>query len=101
MNHDDLSMGDKLCMVAFVVIAFALMVAFALYVPAPRPTTPTTPTAGGCPLDAVSYDAPVWMPECTRCQRVTDRITGKSWWMLTMSDGTHVVLPLDEMEVDE
>ena len=94
---DDLSTSDMVCMVAFAVIAFALMVAFVLYLPdKPRPTTPT---AGGCPLDAVSYDAPVWMPECTRCQRVTDRITGKRWWMLTMSDGSHVVLPLDEMEV--
>jgi hypothetical protein len=95
---DDLNMCDKLCMVAFTVIAFALMVAFALYVPAPRASKPTTPTAGGCPLDAVSYDAPVWMPECTRCQRVTDRITGRRWWLLTMSDGSHVVLPLDETE---
>lgn len=97
---DDLTHEDMVCMVAFAVIAFALMVAFVLYLPdKPRPTTPTTPTAGACPLDAVSYDAPVWMPECTRCQRVTDRITGRRWWMLTMSDGTHVVLPLDEMEV--
>ena len=63
------------------------------------PDKPTTPTAGGCPLDAVSYDAPAWMPECVRCQRVTDRITGRRWWLLTMSDGSHVVLPLDETEV--
>ena len=97
---DDLSREDMVGMVAFAVIAFALMVAFVLYLPdKPRPTTPTTPTAGGCPLDAVSYDAPVWMTECTCCQRVTDRITGKRWWLLTMSDGTHVVLPLDETEV--
>ena len=99
--NDDLTHEDMVCMVAFAVIAFALMVAFALYVPNIRASRPTTPTAGGCPLDAVSYDAPVWMPECVRCQRVTDRITGKRWWMLTMSDGTHVVLPLDEMEVGE
>ena len=96
---DDLSTGDKLCMVAFAVIAFALMVAFVLYVPNTRAATPTMPTAGGCPLDAISYEPPVWMPECTRCQRVTDRITGRRWWLLTMSDGEHVVLPLDEMEV--
>ena len=95
---DDLTREDMVGMVAFVVIAFAIMVALALYVPTPRPTTPTMPTAGASPLDAVSYDAPVWMPECTRCQRVTDRITGRRWWLLTMSDGSHVVLPLDETE---
>ena len=63
-----------------------------------RPTTPTTPTVGGCPLDAMSYDTPVWMPECVRCQRITDRVTGCRWWVLTMCDGEHVVLPLDETE---
>lgn len=96
---DDLSREDIVGMVAFAVIAFALMVAFALYVPNIRASRPTTPTAGACPLDAISYTSPVWMPECTRCQRVTDRITGRRWWMLTMCDGSHVVLPLDEMEM--
>ena len=96
---DDLTHEDMVCMVAFAVIAFALMVAFALYVPNIRASRPTTPTAGACPLDAISYVPPVWMPECVRCQRVTDRITGCRWWLLTMSDGSHVILPLDDVEV--
>ena len=94
MNRDNVPIAAVLLVFVGYVIAFVL-------VHGPRgcsPDKPTTPTAGGCPLDAVSYAPPVWMPECVCCQRVTDRITGRRWWMLTMSDGTHVVLPLDEME---
>ena len=93
MNHDNVPIAATCFTLALVVV----ILVFGLR--GCSPDKPTTPTAGACPLDAISYVPPVWMTECTRCQRVTDRITGKSWWMLTMSDGTHVVLPLDETEV--
>ena len=95
MNHDNVPIVAAL----LVLVGYVVALVFGLRgCPLDKPC-PTTPTAGGCPLDAVSYDTPVWMPECVRCQRVTDRITGCRWWLLTMSDGSHVVLPLDEMEV--
>ena len=99
MSADDVHVAAALYVLTAVMLVVAVLISGLHGCVPDRPTTPTTPTAGGCPLDAVSYDTPRWMPECTRCQRVTDRITGKRWWMLTMSDGSHVVLPLDEMEV--
>ena len=95
MNHDNVPIAAT----CFTLVLVVVVLVFGLRGCDPdRPTTPTTPTAGGCPLDAVSYDAPAWMPECVRCQKVTDRITGCRWWVLTMSDGAHVVLPLDDVE---
>lgn len=96
MNHDNVPIVAACFTLAtyiVVVLVFGLRGC-----PLDKPC-PTTSTAGGCPLDAVSYAAPVWMPECTRCQRVTDRITGKRWWVLKMSSGAYVVLPLDDVEV--
>lgn len=98
MTEDNAALAAAMLALATALVVVSLLIGLHGCVP-DRPTMPTTPTAGACPLDAVSYDAPVWMPECVRCQRVTDRITGRRWWMLTMSDGAHVVLPLDEMEV--
>ena len=96
MNHDNLPIAATL----FALVAVFAVAVFGLRGCTPdQPTTAPTPTAGGCPLDAVSYDTPVWMPECTRCRRVTDRITGRRWWLLTMSGGSHVVLPIDDVEV--
>ena len=97
MNHDNLPIAAALFTLAAVLVVVVLV--FGLRGCSPDKPCQTTPTAGGCPLDVISYAPPMWMPECTRCQRVTDRITGKRWWMLTMSYGEHVVLPLDEMEV--
>lgn len=96
VNHDNLHIAAMLLILANVIGIVAVVFNLCGW---RIPDKPTTPTAGGCPLDAVSYDAPVWMPECVRCQRVTDRITGKRWWLLTMSDGSHAVLPIDDAEV--
>lgn len=48
----------------------------------------------GCPLDAIEYDAPVFMPECVSCLRVTDRLSGESWWVLETAKCGRVVLPI-------
>ena len=49
----------------------------------------------GAPLDAVSYEPPKWMPDCHECRRVTDRMTGRSWWVLTLNGNEHLVLPIE------
>ncbi len=49
---------------------------------------------GGCPLDAIEYDTPVFLPECVRCLRVTDRLTGESWWVLDTAKYGWMVLPI-------
>jgi hypothetical protein len=98
MNHDNVPIAATCFTLTLVVVVDVFGLRGCIPDKPTTPPTSTTPTAGGCPLDAISYVPPVWMTECTRCQRVTDRITGRRWWMLTMSDGSHVVLPLDEME---
>lgn len=40
------------------------------------------PKAPHPPLDAIEYDPPEWFPTCQTCLKVTDGVTGKSWWML-------------------
>lgn len=52
-----------------------------------------TVAQNGMPLDAISYDAPAWMPGCCRSYRVYDRTNGEQWWLLVMNDG-YVVLPI-------
>ena len=94
VNHGNVPIAATCFTLALIVVVLVFVLLGCI---PDRPTT--TPISGGCPLDAISYLPPAWMPECTRCQRVTDRITGRRWWLLTMSDGSHVVLPLDEMEV--
>ena len=49
---------------------------------------------GGCPLDAIEYDAPVFMPDCVSCLRVTDRLSGESWWVLETAKHGWIVLPI-------
>ena len=98
MNRDNVPIVAALFVFVGYVVSLVLVFELRGCIP-DQPTTAPTPTSGACPLDATSYAAPVWMPECVRCQRITDRITGRRWWVLTMSDGSHVVLPLDEMEV--
>ena len=49
---------------------------------------------GGCPLDAIEYDTPVFMPDCVSCMRVTDRLSGESWWVLETAKYGRVVLPI-------
>ena len=51
---------------------------------------------GGMPLDAVTYDPPVWLEGCTCARKVVDRVTGDSWWVLKMGEGIYteyIVLP--------
>ena len=48
----------------------------------------------GCPLDAIEYDPPVFMPDCVSCLRVTDRLSGESWWVLETAKCGRVVLPI-------
>jgi hypothetical protein len=53
--------------------------------------------ANGCPLDAVSYDAPAFADHDSNVLKVTDRFGGQSWWMVKM--GTEwVVLPIEGKE---
>ena len=47
----------------------------------------------GCPLDAIEYDTPVCVPDCLECLRVTDRLSGSSWWLLKTAKG-YIVLPI-------
>ncbi len=55
-----------------------------------------TERANGQPLDAISYEPPAWLYKCVAQWRVTDRTSGDSWWLLRMSDGELVVLPIEE-----
>ena len=48
----------------------------------------------GCPLDAIEYDTPVFWDDCSRCLRVTDRLSGESWWVLDTAEHGRVVLPM-------
>lgn len=48
----------------------------------------------GCPLDAIEYDPPVCMHDCVSCMRVTDRLSGESWWVLETAKYGRVVLPI-------
>lgn len=48
----------------------------------------------GCPLDAIEYDTPVFLDGCSRCLRVTDRLSGESWWVLDTTEHGRVVLPI-------
>ena len=56
-----------------------------------------TEHANGMPLDAISYDAPEWMPGCYEAYRVYDRTNGEQWWVLVMGNG-YVVLPIGGIE---
>jgi hypothetical protein len=48
----------------------------------------------GCPLDAIEYDTPAFMQDCVSCMRVTDRLSGESWWVLETAKCGRVVLPI-------
>ncbi len=48
----------------------------------------------GCPLDAIEYDVPPFMYDCVSCMRVTDRLSGESWWVLETAKYGRVVLPI-------
>ena len=48
----------------------------------------------GCPLDAIEYDPPVFMGDCVSCLRVTDRLSGESWWVLETAKYGRVVLQI-------
>lgn len=51
----------------------------------------------GMPLDAISYDPPAWMPVCEDVYRVYDRTNGRQWWLLRMTSGQYVVLPIGDV----
>ena len=55
---------------------------------------------GGCPLDAIEYDPPVFMPDCVGCMRVTDRLSGESWWVLETAKSGRVVLQIGGRDAD-
>lgn len=56
-----------------------------------------TESAHGMPLDAISYDPPVWLKYCDHAYKVYDRTTGDTWWLLVMNGGSKfVVLPLGD-----
>lgn len=47
----------------------------------------------GCPLDSVRYESPTFGFDC---YRVTDRISGESWWLVRMgSPSEWVVMPIE------
>jgi hypothetical protein len=48
----------------------------------------------GCPLDAIEYDVPPFMYDCVSCMKVTDRLSGESWWVLDTAKCGRVVLPI-------
>ncbi len=56
---------------------------------------PACEYAPGQPLDAIRYEPPTWTRDCGEQYRVTDRTSGKSWWLLRMYGGQWVVLPAD------
>jgi hypothetical protein len=60
--------------------------------------SPTIEHANGCPLDAVAYDAPAFADYGNKSFRVTDRLSGASWWLLRMR-GEWIVLPIMNTEV--
>ena len=51
----------------------------------------------GMPLDSLTYDAPVWLDGCTGARKIVDRVSGASWWVLTIGEGVYtqyIVLPI-------
>jgi len=54
--------------------------------------------ANGCPLDAVSYDAPAFADHDSNVLKVTDRFSGASWWLVKMGR-SWVALPIESEEV--
>ena len=54
---------------------------------------PNVTKVNGQPLDAheiAEYDRPVWLPDCIRSWKVTDRGSGKKFWLLQFADGSYV-----------
>lgn len=49
----------------------------------------------GCPLDAISYQSPAFTGNDIPLYKVTDRSSGKQWWIFTMN-GEIVSLPIGE-----
>ena len=58
---------------------------------------PAIEHANGCPLDAVSYDAPKFASNGSVSLKVVDRLSGDSWWLVKMST-KWVVLPIESKE---
>lgn len=80
----------EMIVAALLVIVLALTVMYACERHVSSVDAP--PRLNGQPLDAhnvVEYDKPVWLPECERCYRVIDRMTGQRWWLMKV-DGQWV-----------
>lgn len=58
---------------------------------------PTIEHANGCPLDAVAYDVPAFADHDSKALKVTDRLSGQSWWLVRMGAGW-IVLPIGSEE---
>jgi hypothetical protein len=59
--------------------------------------SPAIEHANGCPLDAVTYDAPAFADNGSRSFKVVDRTSGAQWWLVKMG-GEWVVLPIESKE---
>ncbi|MBR2125813.1 MAG: hypothetical protein IJ943_03665 [Akkermansia sp.] len=74
-----------------VLVINAMLVIYAI---CSRPAEePKAIKVNGQPLDAheiAEYDRPVWLPDCVRCWKVTDRGSGKKFWLLQFADGSYV-----------
>lgn len=88
-------------LVAAIAVTIALCGCVPIVSAAQLPETPSTdviedtPRQNGMPLDAISYDPPVWMPNCCKAYRIYDRTNGEQWWVLVMGNG-YVVLPIGD-----
>ena len=54
---------------------------------------PKVTKVSGQTLDAheiAEYDRPAWLSDCIRCWKVTDRNSGKKFWLLQFADGSYV-----------
>ena len=89
-------------LVAAIAVAIALCGCVPIVSAAQLPETPPTdviedmPRQNGMPLDAISYDPPAWMPTCENAYKICDRTTDDSWWLLRMTSGQYVVLPIGD-----
>ena len=96
MSHD-----DKKGWVAFFIAAIIIALCALSLCGCDTATADEAPVkhASGMPLDAISYDPPVWLEDCFAAWKVHDRNTGDDWWLLEVGTGhghEYVVLPLSE-----
>jgi len=79
-------------------LSIAVLLASMLRVAIARANLKDKPTrAGGCPLDAITYDSPKFA-DGDDAYKVTDRLTGQEWWLVRMQDGNWIALLICESE---